>query len=354
MIVERIETIADFERIRVEYEAMYARDPHRNVFVSWPWLHAFFTAMRRRWTLLAARDGSRYTGFCILVETGIGTGRASLYRELAIGAYPTADYTSLLLGDEDERVIAALARAIDALAWDRLRANNVNDPRIARLVAYLRRRNDVTEEPRNSCRFVALPKSWGEYVVKLNGNKQYVARRYKRWRNASLVEADNASIDQYIDLLLRMHHRRWNSNLRKARETYGRLFRTAYDRGCCRIAVLWTADRRPVAAQAAFTDTERRTWGVYMLAYDRTTPKGSPGIGMLAKALDSAIRQGFSEYDFLRGDESYKDRFGTDVRLLENYVVSRRSARAQAALAIWNGAQGTKSVLRRLLFGRTL
>lgn len=354
MTVERITSLQQFERVRPDYEAVYGNDPHRTVFVSWSWLHAFFTAMRRRWMLLAVRDGERYRGFGLLVETGLGAGRARIYRELAVGAYPTADYTSILLDGDDEAILVALAREIDALRWDRLRASNVNDPRVARLIAYLRRRNDVSEHPPNPCRFVPLPKTWGEYVVKLNGNKQYVVRRYKHWQDASLVEADDASIDQYIELLLRMHHDRWNSNLRTAKQTYGRLFRTAYERGCCRIAVLWSADRRPLAAQAAFTDTERRTWGVYMLAYDRAAGKGSPGIGMLAKALDVAIQQGFAEYDFLRGDESYKERFGADVRMLENYVVCRRSARSHAAVGVWNAALAAKAFLRRTLFGRTL
>lgn len=354
MTVEHITSLREFEGLRAEYESAYQRDPYQSVFVSWPWLHAFFTALRRRWLLLAVREGSRYVGFCLLVERGLCIGPLRLYRELALGAYPTADYSSVIVAGEEDSVLAALAAEISALAWDVFRASNVRDTRVARIIGYLRAEHDVVEEPRNPAHFVPLPTSWREYMIRLNGEKQYVARRHKVWRNAELIEADDTNIDAYIDTVLRLHNRRWNSNLKSARRTYGRLFRDAYDRGCCRVVVLWSADRRPLAAQAAFVDTERRSWGVYMLAYDRASQKGSPGIGMLAKGLERAIGEGFKEYDFLRGDESYKARFGTELRMLENFLVKRRSTRSRCAEGLWTRVLAVKAFLRRVIFGRTL
>ncbi len=355
MTVERIATLEEFERIRGPYEGLYRKDPSRGVFVSWEWLRSYFAAMRGRWTVLAVARDARYVGFCVLVESGLAVGPLRLYRELALGAYPTADYGALI-AEEGEDILEEIARAIDAMPWDLFRACNVHDPRVGRVVAHLRSLgNGISEEPRNCCRFVPLPASWEEYAARnRSGDKRYVNRRRNLWRGASLVEADATTVDEYIETLLRMHHRRWRSNLHKARRTYGKLFREAYERGCCRIAVLWSADRRPLAAQAAFVDAERRSWGVYMLPYDRLAGKGSPGIGMLAKGLERAIDQGFAEYDFLRGDEPYTARFGTQVRLLENYVARRTSARSAAKERAWGAALHVKSILRRVLFGRTL
>ncbi len=355
MRIERIATLEGFERIRGAYEELYRKDPHRGVFVSWQWLRSYFASMRGRWSVLAVSRDATYVAFCVLVESGLVLGPLRIYRELALGAYPTADYGAII-AEEGDDVLAEIARAIDEMRWDVFRAYNLRDARVGSVVARLRSLgNHVSEEPRNACRFVALPASWGEYAARnRSGDKRYLNRRRNLWREARLVEADATTVDEYIETLLRMHHRRWRSNLHKARRTYGRLFREAYERGCCRIAVLWSADRRPVAAQAAFVDPERRSWGVYMLAYDRFAGRRSPGIGMLAKALERAIDQGFAEYDFLRGDESYKARFGTQTRLLENYVVRRTSARSAAGKRAWAAALRGKAVLRRLLFGRTL
>jgi CelD/BcsL family acetyltransferase involved in cellulose biosynthesis len=352
--VEQVTTLKEFECLRGAYEDAYRGDPYRNVFVSWAWLRAFFAALRRPWMVLSVREGARYAGFCVLVESGLRLGPLPLYRELAIGAYPTADYASLIVSGDEEHVLSALAAEISRLSWDVFRACNVHDSRVARMVAMMRDGHDVVEEPRNAAHVVPLPASWSEYMVRLNGEKQYVARRHKLWRDAELLEANDANVELYIDTLLRLHNRRWNSNLNSAKRTYGRLFREAYDRGCCRIAVLWDGDRRPLAAQAAFVDNERRSWGVYMLAYDRERQKGSPGIGMLAKALERAIVEGYGEYDFLRGDESYKARFGTELRMLENFLVKRRSLRRRLAEWLWARALAAKAFLRRVIFGRTL
>ncbi len=355
MRIERIATLEGFKRVRGAYEELYRKDPNRGVFVSWEWLRSYFASMRGRWSVLAVSRDATYVGFCVLVETGLALGPLRIYRELALGAYPTADYGAIV-AEEGDDIVTEIARAIDNMPWDLFRACNLRDARVAKIAAQLRSLgNRVSEEPRNACRFVPLPASWEEYDARnRSSDKRYLNRRRNQWRDARLVEADATTVDEYIEALLRMHHGRWRSNLHKARRTYGKLFREAYDRGCCRISVLLNADRRPLAAQAAFVDAERRSWGVYMLAYDRRAGKGSPGIGMLAKALERAIDQGFAEYDFLRGDEPYKARFGTQVRLLENYIARRRSARSAAMERAWGAALRVKALLRRLLFGRTL
>jgi hypothetical protein len=339
--VERIRTLPAFDRVRDAYESVYARDAQRTVFVEWRWLRSYFVAIKPRWTLLAARVGSEYVAFCLLIERGAPFG---LYRELAFGAYPTADYASLLIASREEEVLGAFASAIAAMRWDVFRANNVADARLGTIAAYLKQGDVVEFEPQNACRFLALPATPGRYV----------ARRRRAFANASFVEADDATIDAYVEVLLRLRDRRWRGNLRKARRTYGRLFREAYARGCCRIGVFWSAERRPLAAQASFVDSERNAWGVYMLAYEREERRHSPGIAMLAASMERATSQGFREFDFLRGDEPYKALFGTEVRLLENFVARRRRLRSRLAEHGWDAAMLAKAYAGRIVFRRTL
>jgi len=358
MIVDRIDHLSEFDALQDAYEGVYRRDPHRTLFVSWSWLRAYFATVATHWCVLAVRDGDTYVAFCALVARGIGIGSLRLYAELALGANPTADYAGLIAEEEAEPALDALARALDAMPWDTFHLNNVSDPRIAGLVDRLRPRNDVAVEPRNPCRFVALPRDWSSFLDRhreRHGRQElrYILRRLGNWRHARLVDADDSTIDRDIETLLQLNHARWRTNLSKARFTYGRLFREAYARGCCRVTVLWNGEK-PLAAQAAFVDQERRTWGVYMLGYDGTSGRHSPGIGMLTLGLERAIAQGYSEYDFLRGDEPYKARFGTQLRWLENFTIRRRSLRSVLANQIWVLALRFKMFLRRVLLGKTL
>jgi hypothetical protein len=343
VIVERITSLREFEHNRAAYERLYAQDGHCSVFTSWAWLRSYFAAIGPRWLVLAARDDWEHLGFCVVVRRGIEAGGVGLYREVALGAYPTADYTSLVIGSREEEVLAEFARALDAMPWDVFRACNVRDLRVRRIVKLLGERNDVTREADNPVRSIRIPEG-----------SQRMLRLGRELRGTRFVESNDATLKRDIDTLLRFHHRRWSSNLAKARRTYGRLFREAYARGCCRVGVLWSEENRPLAAQAAFVDDVRSAWGVYMIAYDKTHARQSPGIGMLAAGLERARALGFREYDFLRGDEPYKARMGAELSYLENYTVRRRAARARIAERIWLSALAWKATLRRILFGRTL
>jgi CelD/BcsL family acetyltransferase involved in cellulose biosynthesis len=353
--VERLTSLDEFDGVRKAYERVYALDPERTVFVSWPWVRAFLVTMAHRWTLLAAKAGDEHVGFLLVVHQGAQAGPVPLFRELGLGAYPTADYTSMLVAGDEAAVIAAFASTIDSMRWDVLRARSVRDPRIATLVAQLSDGKTMEREAATPCHVVALPPSFDEYVKRDRDGKQilrYALRRRNTWNAAPFTDADATTIDRDVEALLQLHHERWKTNLDKARRTYGHLFREAHANGCCRVSVLWSAEKRPLAAQAAFVDPERRTWSIYMLAYDRDASKHSPGIGMLMRGIERAISERFTEYDFLRGGESYKSKFDSEIRWLDNFTIRRRSSRVHAAEHLWGTATRAKRALRTFIVGR--
>jgi CelD/BcsL family acetyltransferase involved in cellulose biosynthesis len=348
MTVEKITSVEDFERIRESYERVYERDPHRTVFVSWAWLRSYFASMAPEWVLLAVRRDGAYIGFALVVFHVARVGRFTLCREAALGAYPTGDYTGLLLAREEEPSLYALAEAIHALPWDMMRARNVRDPRIARLLSLLATRSDVAAEPPTRCRYLPLPVRWDRFEAPRPGKRRprQIVRARRAWSEATLVEANDATIDADIETLLQLRHRRWNSNLPEARRTYGRLFREAYDRGCCRVAVLRQGEA-PVAARAVFVDGVP-CLNLYMIASDRFRRR-APGLGMLALDIERAIGNRLEEYDFLRGDEEFKRRFGGELRELGNATVRRRTLTALLSDRLWDIAVRAKGPLRRAL-----
>ncbi len=351
MVVEPIKTLPEFERIRDAYERAYERDPHHTVFVSWAWLRSYFASMAPEWLVLAVRREGEYIAFATLVSREARVGPIVLHREAALGAYPTSDYTSLVIAEEKEACIDALAGAIAALEWDVLRARNVRDPRVAPLVERLAAHGHVLAEPPTPCRYVPLPSSWDAYAALARRHCTRrpctVVRARRAWTEAQFTDANDATIDGSIEILLQLHHRRWQSNLGEARRTYGRLFREAYDRGCCRISVLKRGDA-PVAAQAIFANGEPRIRNLYMIAADRSQSR-APGLGILARDIERAIAEGVVEYDFLRGDETYKAHFGAELRQLENATLRRRGVKARVGDRLWEFAVRAKGPVRRFL-----
>jgi CelD/BcsL family acetyltransferase involved in cellulose biosynthesis len=83
--------------------------------------------------------------------------------------------------------------------------------------------------------------------------------------------------------------------------------------GIVRLALLDVAGR-PVAATISFVYGD--TWGLYNSGYDPEYGTYSPGIVLVAMTIQEAIREGLRVYDFLRGSEGYKYRFGARDREL--------------------------------------
>src|SRR5581483_8601588 len=271
---------------------------------------------------------------------------------------PTADYTSIIMDQSLEQItststITALSSAINAMTWDNFHVNNVADPRVARIIKRLKADHNVEDLPANPSRRIQLAPTWELYL----GNKQgyagrrrlrYTLRTLERLPNLRLEEAATENLSRCIDALLLLNHRRWRTNLKKAQQTYGKLFHAAFYRGCCRIFVAWDGDT-PVAAQAAFIDPERRSWGVYMLGYNPDYARYSPGTGIVALTMQRAIKEGYRDYDFLRGDEPYKERFGTDLHHLENWIVRRRGTRNRIIKIGRSSYYRLKAIARRIL-----
>lgn len=55
-----------------------------------------------------------------------------------------------------------------------------------------------------------------------------------------------------------------------------------------------------------------KLWG-YTKAYDPAHARYSPGTMLVPAVFDDGFRKGYREYDFLRGDETYKKKWTTDV-----------------------------------------
>jgi CelD/BcsL family acetyltransferase involved in cellulose biosynthesis len=57
----------------------------------------------------------------------------------------------------------------------------------------------------------------------------------------------------------------------------------------------------------------------------------SPGIVVTARCIEHAISLGRSEFDFLRGDEVYKYRFGAQDTEVRRLLIARPGVSLQAA-----------------------
>jgi CelD/BcsL family acetyltransferase involved in cellulose biosynthesis len=80
---------------------------------------------------------------------------------------------------------------------------------------------------------------------------------------------------------------------------------------------------RPIAWRLGFR-CGKKLWG-FLTAYDHSFSRLSPGTMLVPAMIDYGFAHGYNEYDFMRGEESYKMRWTTSYH--QNYrllIWSRR------------------------------
>ncbi len=345
--VEAIETLPALMRLRDDWNAVYDADPDAQMFLSFAWLSEWIAQIQQPWLVLAARlggaDGAPCVGFLPLrIQTRLARGH--IRNELNMAGNFSADYTGILCDPRHEhRVVPAFARHLKQMNWARLNLENVRQPeaRLRLLLAHFPKAAFRTGEvdrvgkvdgiDNNVCPFASLPPDWNAYLDGLSANTRQKIRRLLKRLDAGgdyrISHATAATIDRDLGTLLRFWEIKWkprkgdlvHSLVRSNRAMLTRSFHA----GLLFLPTLWQGER-PLAALATLTDPRKRAFLFYITGRDETFGDASPGLILHAYSIRHAIAGGYTEYDFLRGNEPYKYSFGVKERRIRCVVVATR------------------------------
>ena len=202
-----------------------------------------------------------------------------------------------------------------------------------------------------NCWRLELPVDWDSYVASLGKNLRRELRRLER----ELLSTDRVvlhwvtrldELPQAMDILVDLHQRR-RAMLGEAgcfasprflafyRDVVPELLR----RG--QVQFYWLElDGRPVAAEYQLVGDG--TLYAYQAGVDPESMEHQPGKLINLAILRQAIERGYRAFDFLRGDEPYKARFGAQPRPnVEFRVVPRRTV-AQLRHNLWLAGNSVK------------
>lgn len=179
------------------------------------------------------------------------------------------------------------------------------------------------------CPVIALPATFDDYLAGLDKKQRHEIRRKSRRAAAAKVEFWTASrnddlavaVDDFLSLLALSSSEKqaWLSEERRA--VFHEVARAAMDSGTLNLMFLLVNNEK---AAALFNfDYRDRIW-----VYNSGLNSGdfghlSPGVVLTAKAIELAIDNQRVEFDFLRGDEPYKYRFGARDRNINRIYISR-------------------------------
>jgi CelD/BcsL family acetyltransferase involved in cellulose biosynthesis len=191
------------------------------------------------------------------------------------------------------------------------------------------------------CPYIPLGDSWDAFLKRLSKNmRTNVGRRRRQVAKQFRAEYDLATEDTLpsaMEELFRLHNARWRRRGVSGafageriqafhREVALRFVR----RGWLRLHRL----RLDGETRAAFYCFQlgRRVY-YYLSGFDLAYGKYSIGNVLMAQAIERAIADGANEFDFLRGDETYKLAWKAEERETQRLIVGRAALRSSFALS---------------------
>jgi CelD/BcsL family acetyltransferase involved in cellulose biosynthesis len=268
--------------------------------------------------LISASDGDQLVGIAPLFITDYDGQRALML----IGSIEISDYLDLIVRDADlSRFLSGLMDFIaSSLAdnWSAIDWYNLPDssPTLAALKADSESRGwKYHDEIYRPTPRIALGGSFEEYLSRVEKKQRHEIRRKMRRADESgrvrfHVIDKNADIEPELEAffhLMAQDANKANFLHGVMRDQMSNSIRAAHEYGYLWLAFL-EVDSVRAAASLNF-DYKNKLWG-YNSGVSRDHMEFSPGWVLLGHVMQWCCENGRAEFDFMRGDEEYKYRFG--------------------------------------------
>jgi len=240
-----------------------------------------------------------------------------------LGSIEISDYLDLIVRADDlPRFLSGLLDFLTsnaALDWSAIDWYNLFDesPTLAALDSESARRGwDFKSEPFRPALSVPLPGDFEEYLMGIDKKQRHEIRRKirraegdernVRWYIVEDESTLDAEIDDFLALMANDHHK--EDFLTEVMRTQMRIsVHAAFKAGWLQLAFI-EVDGHKAAGYLNFYYCNH-IW-VYNSGLDFDYGDLSPGWVLLGYLLQWANEHGRSEFDFMRGDEDYKAKFG--------------------------------------------
>ena len=361
----RVETIADAEEftgLRDEWSMLLAASPSNNLFLTWEWLHTWWTHLggSAQLTLLTVRRGSELVAIAPFLSRGrslLGAPRLSFLATGRVGS----DYLDVIVrrGAETAAIPALasqLVRMGAILEMNQLRITSSAGSRLARELRAWGGRVRATRTHR--CPYIDLRGlTFETYLGSLGPEHRYsFQRKLRKLETRHDLRFERVSSEsrrvELLPVLFELHRQRWSERggsdgLAGAGvlEFHDDLTRLALARGWLRLFVLW------LGAEPAATLYGFQYGGVfyfYQSGFDPRFSRLSVGLVAMGLAIKSAIAEGAAEFDLLHGEEAYKFHWASATRRLGRLAVFPGGPLGRLACAVSGVFDRTRRLARRL------
>jgi CelD/BcsL family acetyltransferase involved in cellulose biosynthesis len=327
-----------FDQLREQWNQLLHQSAFDTVFMTYEWQKVwwehFGPEAEGALFLIALRDtDGKLAGLWPLYDEAPG----QMPRRLRIIGSPRgSDYLDFIArkGQERETYEAILAFLAQREDWGRIEAINIpaGSPTLEILAPLAAERGfDVQVEPVTVCPGIALPESWEDYLDQLDRKQRHEVRRKLRraehgldrveWYLSDDPQTLAQDVEAYLELFQKSSYVKEEYLDDQRQQFFRAMAPIMLEAGWLYLALL-TINGEKVASMFCFDYNEAIS--VHNSGFDPQQYRHlSSGIVLLCYCIQDAIQRGYPLFDFLRGDEEYKYRFGAVDRPIYRLTIGR-------------------------------
>ena len=335
-----LKTTDVFAALKPEWNAVLHNSLADTPFLTHEWQQTWWACLGEgELFVITVRDSGALIGLAPLFILAQPDAAGKVRRLLRlIGSVDASDYLDLIAARGRERevceaLLAALAQSAD---WDALDLYNVPAASTTRSILpklVAARGWQFTAEPQVVCPIITLPVAFEDYTQSLDKKERHELRRKLRRGDGvegltwyAITSDDqahdlDAAAEAFIDLMMKSRADKSDFMTDRMRRFFHQMMRATHDGGFLHLAFL-EVQGVAVATYLSFDYNQKRL--VFNSGLETTGFQAlSAGIVLVARLIEDAIGRGYTEFDFLRGDEEYKYRLGAKDTWIYHLAVER-------------------------------
>ncbi len=336
MRVEVYTEAEGFTTLAGEWNKLLKRSVPDTIFLTWEWQTTWWSYLGQGdLFLIAVRDDEdRLIGLAPLYRTESETGERRLS---VVGCAEVSDYLDIIAaGGHEEAVYTAVLDSLEgeqAPSWDVAIMCNIPgaSPTFSLMGTMAEERGYETWlGVQDVCPVIPLPATWDEYLASLDKKQRHEIRRKVRraegqaqvqWHIVGAEHDVAPEVEAFIELHQKSSADKDDFMDEQMKDFFRAVCRLMVQRGWLQLSFIEFNGHK--AASILSFDYGHDIL-VYNSGYDPDSYAHlSPGIVLLAYCIEHAINLGRAHFDFLRGDEVYKYRFGARETKVYRLILSK-------------------------------
>jgi len=330
---ELVQTEEEFKKLQSRWDDLLEKSTSSSIFLTWEWLFTWWShyQQKRKLFLVLFWEGKELVGIAPLLQGKEGRGgiKVQTLRFLGSDGPACSEFLDLIIAPGYE--IKVYQRMVNFLqeynfAWDRVVLNPISmeGSHIHHLHRLLSQAYLAELEKTIMCPYVKLPTDWSQFLAGLSPSfRQQVRASVRKFENQTRIQyipdaQDVFSVCMLVDTLSNLNRQRMeqkgiDSTLKSS--SFCRFLSDALEqfqsRGWLGCSLL--QKEQQILAIIFNFQYAKKIW-YYQAGFLPEYASFRPGTLLFAWTIQEAIEKGFLEYDFLRGEEQYKYRWGSTNR----------------------------------------